>query len=137
MNFRITISRRVENLKCIRRFVNSALLHLQISEQDRHLLILAVDEVCTNRMVHEHAYCDKKMEVVVNIFRKELVVEIIDQGKCFNINNYEPPSLQVLVREKKQGGFGLALVKKIVDYIQWEQIENKSVCRLSKRLDTV
>ena len=86
MQYNYTAPCSKKNLVDIRKFVNDSLkIHLN-SESDIHSMVLAVDEVCANLMIHSHQ-CNplKSIEVGLNIKNKEIVIEIADTGSGFNL----------------------------------------------------
>lgn len=62
-----------------------------------------------------------------------MIFEISDQGEAFNILTYEVPDLRKVMIEKRKGGLGIILVKKIMDEIEFESKNGTNVCRLIKR----
>ncbi len=135
MSYKTKVKCQTKNLRKIRTFVENTLRELQIPEKDRHLLIVAVDEVCANRIIHSN-HCDHTHEIQVTIRREvdEVIFEITDQGETFNVAEYKEPTLEHIIKEKKTGGLGLILVKRIIDHIQFETVGKKQICRLSKML---
>lgn len=135
MSFRTRVNCQTENLHEIRNFVENSLLKLHIPEQDRNLLVVAIDEVCANRMIHSHVDDNsEKIEVQIKKIKGKLVFEIIDSGEYFDISQHEEPSIEQVIKDKSAGGIGLILVKKIIDQIQLETRGGQNVCRLSKML---
>lgn len=128
---------QITDLKNIRLFLTHVLQERQLPEEQVSLLVLAVDEVCANRMIHSNS-CDpaETLEVKVSSDADYLTVEIIDKGEGFNLASYQVPEIQDIISRRKQGGIGLILVSKIMDLIQFEKRENFHVCRLSKSLPT-
>jgi serine/threonine-protein kinase RsbW len=61
-----------------------------------------------------------------------VIVEITDKGDAFNLLEYEVPNLNQVIEEKRKGGIGILLVKKIMDEIQFESKNGKNICRLIK-----
>jgi serine/threonine-protein kinase RsbW len=45
---------------------------------------------------------------------------------------YEVPDLKKVIEEKRKGGIGILLVKKIMDEIEFESKNGKNTCRLIK-----
>ena len=126
---------RREKLKEIRLFVSEVLLDIGFSESEANKVILAVDEVCANLIIHSNN-CDPSEHIEIYVEdSKEGVVnfEIVDYGIGFNYNNYKEPNLEEIVRRRKKGGLGIMLVKKIMDSVEFSQEKNKNVCRLMKR----
>ncbi len=131
----IKISCSKSSLKDVREFAEKVLANYEISDVDKNLIVVALDEVCANIIIHSHQ-CDEKDHITVQIREEENILEfsIIDQGETFNISEYTVPSLDALIKDKKAGGIGLILVKKIMDQIKIEKQDGFNVCRMYKSL---
>jgi len=133
----------IDNLKDLRDFVASVLAEYRLKESDANLMILAVDEVCCNRMEHSHQ-CNPneslELTIYVDVQPKNLshqfIFEVRDSGESFNIVDYAVPSIEQVVKERRNGNMGLGLVKKIMDKIQIDDLEGISVCRMIKQIAT-
>ena len=124
-----------ERLKEIRQFVAESLADIGLSELEAHKIILAVDEVCANLIIHSNK-CDPSecLELFIESNAEGRVFfEIVDYGIGFNYNNYKEPNLEEIVRRRKKGGLGIMLVKKIMDTVEFENEENRNICRMSKK----
>jgi serine/threonine-protein kinase RsbW len=121
------------NLMVLREFVSQVLQNHHVSSQDINLLVLAVDEVCTNVMVHSHQ-CNPVEIVTLKITQENgrFAFEVYDDGKCFNILEHREPSLNQVIKDKKAGGLGLLLVKRIMDAIEMDIRKSGNVYRLIK-----
>ena len=136
MNYKQKVGCNIENLKGVRDFIRKALKDngvpdLQISE-----LVLALDEMCSNLMIHSHR-CNPEELFEINIILKRgepVIFEIIDDGNTFDINQFAEPDLGNLVHEKRKGGLGIRLVKSIMDKIEYQNRSGKNVCRLIKNI---
>lgn len=120
----------------IREFLQKVLTENAIPEVTVNTLVLAVDEVCANLIIHSHN-CNPKdhIELLVKISGKnEITFDIIDHGDGFNISDYEEPSISEIVRQKRKGGIGLMLVKRIMDEIELIKKKKKNVYRLHKKI---
>jgi serine/threonine-protein kinase RsbW len=134
MNYSYKVGCSIENLKGLRDFIRDSLktngvADLQISE-----MVLALDEMCSNLMIHAH-HCnpDDLFELKIDIKKgSPIVFEIVDDGTVFDINQFEEPGLDNLVHEKRKGGLGIRLIKSIMDKVEYEQHKNKTVYRLIK-----
>jgi serine/threonine-protein kinase RsbW len=117
----------------LRSFLQRSLEAYGFSEVDRHQLTLAVEEVCTNLIIHSHASNPKEVIYLeVKELEKKLAIEITDKGDAFNLLEYEVPDLKKVIEEKRKGGIGILLVKKIMDEIEFESKNGKNTCRLIK-----
>lgn len=131
----IKINCSKSSLKDIREFAEKILSNYKIPEVERNLIVVAIDEVCANIIIHAH-HCNGTDEISIRISEFDNILEfaIIDQGEIFNITDYNVPTLENLIKDKKPGGIGLILVKKIMDKIMVEKQDGKSVCRMYKSL---
>ena len=123
------------HLKELRKFLGKVLHKLELGAIDRNALILAVDEVCANIIIHSD--CEKSQSIELNVIfnDKTLIFEIVDSSKkSFDINSYTEPELQEIIKTRRKGGIGLMLVKRIMDKIESEKVNGKNVCRLYKFL---
>ena len=127
-----------DQLKEIRGFVNNSLGQHGLSDVDISALVLAIDEVCANLIIHSHK-CNPKehIEIIINVGPHNGVeFKIVDEGIGFDINEYDEPTIDDLIQAKRKGGIGLILVKKIMDDIDFIKSKNKNTCRLFKKIDT-
>lgn len=125
-----------ENLKEIRYFVECALSRYNLSANDTNLMILAIDELCANLIIHSH-HCnqDECIEVKVRNEDQTFIFEIHDQSNdSFNLLEYKIPDIQQIINEKRNGSMGLILVKRIMDDIEVERNDGHNICRLYKSL---
>lgn len=136
MNYRHKIGCSLENLKDIRDFVRKSLRMHVVSDVVLNEIILALDEMCSNLMIHAH-HCnpDHFLELTIDVPEKgKLLFEIIDDGEMFDINTFHEPALNSLVHEKRKGGLGIRLVKSIMDDVEYLTRNGRFVCRMSKQL---
>ena len=135
MTKKLKISCSKDNLKRIREFVIQELRNDGLDDVMLNNLVLAVDEVSANLIIHSHA-CNPNdhFDLVIRKDDEGILFEFIDQGVGFDIEQYQSPSIQEIVRQKKKGGVGLILVRKIMDDINFQNEGNKCVCRLFKKI---
>jgi serine/threonine-protein kinase RsbW len=136
MKYKHKVGCNIENLKGVRDFIRNSLKDhgvpdLQISE-----LVLALDEMCSNLMIHSHQCNPEELfELHIILEKGDVVIfEIIDDGNTFDINQFSEPELGNLVHEKRKGGLGIRLVKSIMDKIEYQNRSGKNVCRLIKKI---
>lgn len=132
--FKIPCSK--DSLKAIRSFVSDALNAMSVPDIESNMLVLAVDEICANRIVHSNSNNQTVfIEVVItNNDEGSVVFEIIDSGEPFINSNYVEPNLLQLIQDKKKGGLGLMLVHRIMDSVEVNITGNVSVFRMQKKL---
>lgn len=133
MNFQYNIGCSLSNLKGIRDFIRQSLKGQGLSDVEISAIVLAMDEMCSNLMIHAH-HCnpDHLLELHVITGGQKVVFEIVDDGTVFNINDFNTPALDNLIHEKRKGGLGIRLVKSIMDDVEYLSREGRNVCRLTK-----
>lgn len=107
------------SLPDIRQFVTEKLSEMEVEEGIMHQLVLAVDEACTNSIVHHHQ-CDgtSRIRLCLHLKNDLLSIELSDIGTPFPIDQYQPKDLQDIIRQRKKGGLGILLITKIMDKVE-------------------
>ncbi|HMI64762.1 MAG TPA: ATP-binding protein [Cyclobacteriaceae bacterium] len=137
MHYQYNIGCSLNNLKGIRDFIRESLKGHDVTEVVMNEIVLAIDEMCSNLMIHAH-HCNPEhmLELHIQVPKKgNLIFEIVDDGSVFDINHFNEPDLDNLVQEKRKGGLGIRLVKSIMDNVEYLHREGKNVCRLTKRVN--
>ena len=133
MNHKLNLSCQTSALSELRGFLQEQLDKTTLSEIVRHQVTLAVEEVCANLIIHSHG-CNPKDHIFLEVkdLKDKLIFEITDSGEAFNLLDYEVPDLKKVMIEKRKGGLGIILVKRIMDEIQFESSNGINICRLIK-----
>ena len=123
-----------KNLQAVRRFVTKVLREELFPEEDIPAVVLAIDEVCANLIVHSHQSDPSGLiDLHLKVTPQNVVCEIIDRDSIFyDFSNHRNPDIEQIVREGKSGGVGLMLVKRLVDKIEVERHGTQSTWRLTK-----
>ena len=131
----LTIPSATRHLAKVRRFVtaNAAEAGLEATVVDA--LRLAVDEACANAI--RHAYGGREDGLVTVETQHEVdrfLVIIRHTGLPFNEEAYNPIPLAEALRRRRRGGFGVVLMNRLVDHVEYRQRGNVSEVRLVKQL---
>jgi serine/threonine-protein kinase RsbW len=123
---KLEIMSRTENLAHIREFINSAAAEVGLSQETIDNIILAVDEACTNIIKHAYKYFpDGKIVLNLKTNKKTFTIEIIDYGKSFEPGLVPNPDLLKYYDEKRVGGLGMYLMKKLMDEVKYTSVPGK------------
>ncbi|NJM26153.1 MAG: ATP-binding protein [Bacteroidia bacterium] len=136
MKYKYKVGCSIDNLKGVRDFIRGSLKNHGISDLQISEMVLALDEMCSNLMIHAH-HCnpDELFELHIIVLKDNPVVfEIIDDGTVFDINQFHEPALNNIVHEKRKGGLGIRLVKSIMDNVEYQNLSGRNVCRLTKKV---
>jgi len=135
MNNFIKLYCQTASLAELRKFLQEELEESAISEALQLQLILAVEEVCANLIIHSHN-CNQSEHINVQVSQSKsrIIFEIRDQGDSFNLLEYDTPKIKQVVGEKRKGGIGIILVKKIMDEIKFSAVGKTNICQLIKKI---
>lgn len=134
-HLRIQCSR--ENLQQVRDFVREFLLAAHGSEVLVNQVVLAVDEVVANFIIHANREdTSQYLDLLMQLRDQCLDVEIEDHGHTlFLPGEVNPtPDLKEYIRQGRKGGMGMALVSRIMDKVVFFERDAHTVCHLTKLL---
>jgi serine/threonine-protein kinase RsbW len=92
---------------------------------------LALEEILVN--IFNYAYPKSSGDVEVNckLETGRLIIEIIDSGIPFDVTSLTDPDLTADVGERKIGGLGIFLVKKMVDEVKYRRGKDRNILTLT------
>jgi serine/threonine-protein kinase RsbW len=131
-----------KSLARIRSLVADIAHRVGFPEDEVAKIEMAVDEACSNVVKHAYAadkpwYSHRDPELRMEVFTEanRLVIEIQDHGARFNLIEYRPPPIEEGIQRLNRGGFGLAIIRKFMDEIQFTSTaETGNTLRLVKYL---
>ena len=123
-------------LQTVRDFVQEQLSSYALSDVTVSQLVLAVDEICSNLIIHSHN-CDPNhsIELTIDVNAQDgITFEIRDRGKGFNFRTYQEPCIKEIIKTQRKGGVGLLLVRRIMDRLEcdFNDQTQRNVYRLQK-----
>ncbi|MCH8567172.1 MAG: ATP-binding protein [Balneolales bacterium] len=129
------VSAMTENLQSVRDFVVSHARKHGFPDSETEEIRLAVDEAMTNVIKHAYEYdSSKRIYVSVGSDHENFWVAIQDTGQAFDISNYIEPDVAERVRQRKKGGVGVYLIKKLMDKVEYSTGRTGNEIRLIKKL---
>jgi serine/threonine-protein kinase RsbW len=107
----------VKQLALIRRFVEEQALALSVAEPAIYDLVLAVNEIATNIVVH--GYGDRPGEIEIEMRRVDSGVEIClrDQAPAFDPTNAPAPDTKGPLHRRPLGGMGIHVTRQLMDHM--------------------
>ena len=137
MQDRIRISCSRKNLQQVRDFVRSFLLAANRSEVVVNQVVLAVDEVVANFIIHANGEDTTQfLDLLLVLAGQRLDIEIEDHGNTLFLPTgpTHTPDLRAYIQQGRKGGMGMALVSRIMDRVEFFERNSHTVCYLSKEL---
>lgn len=98
-------------------------------------LNLVLEEALTNTILY--GYEDKLRHSIEILFTKTgnlLKVSIVDDGLAYDPTAKPDPDITLSVEDRPIGGLGVFLIKKIMDTVEYQRIENKNHLMLTKNI---
>ena len=128
----ITLDAEVEKVTEAIDFVTNQAEELPFSIKEKHQLGIAVDEIVSN--VARYAYQDKKGKMALRIETDSsgITITVTDSGIPYNPLEKEDPDITLSAEERGIGGYGIFIVKKIMDEVTYEYKDNKNIFTMRK-----
>lgn len=131
---RLRFPARFEYLDQVRNQVAQEARAAGFSDKAVYAVQLAADEAASN--IIEHAYegrADASFEVSCEFQRDRLVITFVDQGKSFDVSKVRKPDVKADLSERKIGGLGIFLMRKLMDEVHYKSTGSENILTLTKR----
>lgn len=129
----ISVQASTEHLAEVRDFVAKYASECGFAQQDIADIRLAVDEAYTN--IIKHAYQNdkhKSVDIELGYDTKEFWVSLLDTGDAFDPQKYTKPDVRQKIKEKKRGGVGVYLIRKLMDDVEYHKKGSVNEIRMTK-----
>ncbi|OIP77082.1 MAG: ATP-binding protein [Oscillatoriales cyanobacterium CG2_30_44_21] len=96
-------------------------------------VVQALTEALVNAILYSTS--DFDVEVAVFASQNNLIVEVRDRGSGFDVNSVPPPDFDLISEiGVKNGGFGIHMIKALVDKVEIDSTDQGTTVRMSKFL---
>ena len=129
-----TFPARFEYLDEIRSHVAREARASGFSDKAVYALQLAADEAASN--IIEHAYAgrtDGSFVMSCDFQKDRMVITFRDQGQAFDVSKVSNPDLKADLSERKIGGLGIYLMRKLMDEVHYRSTDSENILTLTKR----
>jgi serine/threonine-protein kinase RsbW len=131
----VQFAAKFEFLDEIRDFVGEIARESGFSDKDVYNIQLATDEAASN--IIEHAYenqPDGILELSCGMRGDVMTIILIDHGESFDPSEIPLPDLKADLSERKIGGLGIFLMRKLMDEVSYEpRSDNSNILTMTKR----
>ncbi|GAB4324177.1 MAG: hypothetical protein Kow0059_19690 [Candidatus Sumerlaeia bacterium] len=120
--FRLEVAADTCFLEMIASLVERFCLAAGLEDDDARGMQVAVDEICTNTVMHGYGG-DSSRRFVLEGYRGEGRVGfvVIEWGKPFEPDLIPEPDLEAPLEDRPIGGLGLYLVRRLTDHFEYSQ----------------
>lgn len=131
----LTIANQLAELERLEDEVERFATENQAPDQLLSMVRLVLEEVISN--IIRYGYDDnQRHDIVVHVVvaARELLIEVSDDGKPFDLTLQPEPDLSLPVEQRPVGGLGIHLVRQCMDRIEYERRDGRNWVRLIRRL---
>ena len=132
----ITVDATIENMDTVTAFVDDFLDQIACPMKSRIQINIVIDEIFGN--ICHYAYKDSVGAVTVRVESgntpKAVFLTFTDNGIPYNPLETEDPDITLSSEERKIGGLGIYLVKKNMDEMKYEYVNQQNRLWMEKRL---
>lgn len=75
-----------------------------------------------------------EVRIQVGFENREFWVSLCDKGTHFDLGAYKEPNVMEQIRNKKRGGMGVYLIRKLMDTVQYKQVNGYNQIKMVKHL---
>lgn len=135
MAFRtLTLDAALEALAAISDFVVEQARAAGLDEHAVWEVQLAVDEAATNVIQHSYSKSSGSMTITTDVTDTAFEIVIYDRGRPFNPEEVPEPDLVSPLEERKTGGLGLYLMRKLMDHVEFHFKDGENILIMAKQL---
>lgn len=132
----LTVRAGAEYLEEVMEFIRQELTRVNCPLKAMMQTEVAVEEIFTN--IAFYAYAPNTGDVTVcceySDSPAKVTIQFLDGGTPFNPLEKECPNLTLPLEERRQGGLGIVLVKKMMDTVDYCYRDGKNALTVSKNL---
>ncbi|MCL2480265.1 MAG: ATP-binding protein [Spirochaetaceae bacterium] len=125
------IEAKLENMDEVLDFINEQIK--DCPPRIQHQIGIAVDEVFSN--IASYAYHPATGSVAVRItVDSDINIEFEDSGIAYDPLSADTPDISLPAEERKIGGLGIFMLKKLMDSVEYRRKENKNILSIKKKI---
>ena len=132
----ITVDAMIENMNTVTAFVDDFLDQIACPMKSKIQINIVIDEIFGN--ICHYAYKDSVGAVTVRVESgntpKAVFLTFTDNGIPYNPLDTEDPDITLSSEERKIGGLGIYLVKKNMDEMKYEYVNQQNRLWMEKKL---
>jgi anti-sigma regulatory factor (Ser/Thr protein kinase) len=130
---KVTVKNRIEDLLRVNSLFESFATQHDINGRLRYHLLVSIEEILTN--IIKYGFDEEGVHPIHITFRRveeQIEMEFEDRGREFNPLEIGEPDLDIPLEERKLGGLGIHLVKKMVDEAKYRREGDRNILLLRK-----
>jgi serine/threonine-protein kinase RsbW len=124
----------VKRLSDVREFIRQQAADMGADADTTDDMVLAVDELTTNSIIHGYRGGDGEVEVEVEREGSSMVVRVRDQAPPFNPTKMPDPDTTLPLELRPKGGLGIYLSREVTDGLVYRRTGDGNEMTIVKRI---
>jgi len=117
-----------KNLAQIREFATVYAQRNGFNREELNRIKISIDEICSNIVRYAYEGMERgDIQVRIKKRKNRISIKICDTGVAFDPSIIKAPDLGQYVQERKRGGMGFHLVKRLNDKVLYKRVGNQNV----------
>ncbi len=132
---KMLFSAKLENLEAMMEFIRKTAIDQGFDTKQLNHIELASEEVLVN--IINYAYPDRTGDIEITLTPQEnkgLEIQVVDWGLAFDPLSVPEPDICVPPQERKIGGLGVYLLRKIMDEVYYKREDNRNILTFIKKI---
>ncbi|MDQ1318424.1 MAG: serine/threonine-protein kinase RsbW [Candidatus Poribacteria bacterium] len=132
---KLLLPAKLENLELLICFIKNSAEKQGFSSKNINEIQIAVEEPIVN--IISYAYPDKNGNIEITCSDRKgkgLAIEIVDWGVPFDPMSMPEPDIDAPMDDRRIGGLGIYMMRKLMDEVNYERMENQNILTLVKYL---
>ena len=129
----ITVTAKLDSMPIVAEFIETTLEEACCSPEMIMTMSIATDEIFSN--IARYAYAnggDANIALEITDKSRLITLTFTDEGKPFDPLTAPEPDITLSAEERKIGGLGIFMVKKMTDEVTYEYKDGKNILRVKK-----
>ncbi|TGK08740.1 GAF domain-containing protein [Leptospira fletcheri] len=130
-----TFDANTSQIPVFREFIYDTIKVRNLDEAFRDDILLACDEAGTNIVMHGYKDTllrNPKFDCKIRFTEDSITIVLTDSGAGFNRSTVQNPSIEENLSGKRKGGFGVYLIEKLMDSVDYNTEEGRNILTLKK-----
>lgn len=128
---RLKLTAKLENLPRLLDMVRDSATRQGFDSKMLMKIELATEEALVNIINHSYPSSPGKIELITSMKNRSLMIQIEDEGIPFDTAAHEEPENTGGITERRLGGIGIMLMKKLVKNLEYQRKGKKNVLKLT------
>lgn len=128
----IELKANLASIPQIRDMLGEIMASSKFSQREILEAQLAVEEACTNIALYAYPSSDGTVDVTFEVNGDGLIIDIEDSGLPFDAVRHKAELPSGEAKDRKIGGLGIYLIKRLMNDISYQRKDGKNMLRLTK-----